>query len=372
MKQYIQKFQTSQTSGVRPLASVSFLPQFMALMFVLSMMAFNLASAAVAASTSPADAAAVLADEKFDHVKTGFNLTGAHATARCVTCHINNILKGTPRECAACHIAGNRMNATAKPTSNHLITNEPCGSCHKTSLWVPAVFSHVGIPTGDCLRCHNGSQAQGLPRGHTSTNSSCDSCHKTTDWLQAAFSHKGIINGCSTCHGQTFQGSTPTPKPAKHMITAADCSDCHITTSFVTLKTSANIPLPSGHFPTTQQCGACHRGASFVPGIMNHIGIVANCESCHGNGASVWLGVTTRTKLDAPGGHMSTNLQCASCHTSTSTFTLNTSAILPMPAGHLPSLKPCSTCHSSYGPGSGEGPGGPSPPQSMTIDSSYP
>ena len=350
MKQYVQKFEAKQTSEARQLASVSKLHQFMSLMLIMSLLvAFNFAWAATPAKISPADAAAVLANEKFDHVKTGFNLTGAHATARCVTCHINNVLKGTPRECASCHIAGNRMSAIAKPTSNHLITNEPCGTCHKTSLWSPAFFSHVGVATGTCKTCHNGSQASGLPRGHTSTNSSCDSCHKTTDWLQAAFSHKGIVNGCSTCHGQTFQGSTPTPKPAKHMVTSADCSDCHITTSFVTLKPGANIPLPSGHFPTTQTCGACHRGASFIPGIMNHVGITGNCEQCHGSTIS-WLGVTTRSK---PGGHMVTSLQCATCHTSTSTFTLNANAILPMPAGHLPSLKPCSTCHSTYGPGSG-------------------
>jgi len=354
MKRYIQKFEAKQTSEVRQLARVSNLPQFMALMLILSLLvAFNIAWAATPAKISPADAAAVLADEKFDHVKTGFNLTGAHATARCVTCHINNVLKGTPRECASCHIAGNRMNATAKPNSNHLITNEPCGTCHKTSLWSPAFFSHVGIAPGTCKTCHNGSQASGLPRGHTSTNSSCDSCHKTTDWLQAAFSHKGIINGCSTCHGQTFQGATPTDKPSNHMVTSADCSECHITTSFVTLKAGANIPLPAGHFPTTQQCGLCHNGASFVPGIMNHLGITANCETCHNGQIFLGLAQPPKRKVDAPSTHMTTSLPCATCHTSTSTFTISAGAVLPMPAGHMPSQQPCSICHASYGPGSG-------------------
>lgn len=344
MKRHIAK----STAG--KLVGISYLARWIGFLFALSLMVvFNYAAAATAsvqADAAPIDP--VLTNEKFDHAKTAFNLTGAHYTARCVSCHINNILKGTPRECAGCHVAGNRMSTTAKPV-NHILTNAQCDNCHKTTLWTPALFSHVGI-VGTCNTCHNGSTATGKPRAHMVTNSSCDACHKTTDWLQAVFSHKGIVNGCSTCHGQTFQGMTPVAKPNNHMQTSADCSDCHITTSFVTLKPGALIPLPSGHFPTTQQCGACHLGASFLPGIMNHTGITGNCESCH-NGTA-WLGTTPRSKVVPP--HMATNLPCASCHTTGSTFSLSTTAILPMPAGHLPSLKPCSTCHiAGFGPGSG-------------------
>src|ERR1035441_10450451 len=41
---------------------------------------------------------------KFDHLKyTGYALTGTHATLLCTSCHINNVFKGTPASCYACH-----------------------------------------------------------------------------------------------------------------------------------------------------------------------------------------------------------------------------------------------------------------------------
>jgi hypothetical protein len=37
----------------------------------------------------------------FDHLKTGFALTGFHTNVRCESCHIKGVFKGTPRDCAA-------------------------------------------------------------------------------------------------------------------------------------------------------------------------------------------------------------------------------------------------------------------------------
>lgn len=270
----------------------SILPRWLGLTLALSLM--TAANFALAATSTR-----VLETTTFDHVKTGFNLTGAHTSVRCASCHINNVLKGTPRDCATCHMVGNPMGASTKPLT-HMNTSVQCDNCHRTLQWSPAFFSHIGLADGSCSTCHDGNKAKG--------------------------------------------------KPNNHMMTNADCSGCHVTVSFVTLKSSANIPLPSGHFPTTQFCGACHVGASFLPGKMNHFGITGNCVSCH-NGTP-WLGVTPRSKQDASPAHMATSSPCETCHTSTSTF-LVANLTLP-PAGHIPSAQPCSTCHAAgFGPNSG-------------------
>jgi len=270
---------------------------------ILALLLITAANFAVAATTAkpPPAATQVLEITNFDHIKPGFKLTGAHPSVRCATCHINNVLKGTPRDCATCHMIGNPMGASTKPVT-HLNTNVQCDNCHRTLQWTPAFFSHIGLADGSCSTCHDGKKAKGKQNNHMPTN--------------------------------------------------AECSNCHVTISFVAIKASANIPLPTGnppHIPTTQPCSACHVGASFLPGRMNHIGIAGNCASCH-NG-SAWMGVTPRSKQSVSG-HVVTNSPCETCHTSTSTF-LVANLTLP-PAGHIPSTQPCSTCHAAgFGPNSG-------------------
>jgi hypothetical protein len=39
----------------------------------------------------------------FDHGRTRFPLTGAHARVDCESCHLAGKMAGTPRTCAACH-----------------------------------------------------------------------------------------------------------------------------------------------------------------------------------------------------------------------------------------------------------------------------
>ncbi|MBI3478802.1 MAG: hypothetical protein HY016_00345 [Nitrosomonadales bacterium] len=287
---------------------------------------------------------AVLGEIKFDHSKTGFNLTGAHILARCASCHVDGVFKGTPRDCSSCHVAGNRMGAQSK-TSKHVVTVAPCERCHQSTAWTPVVFNHVGLAPGFCLICHNGTAATGKPSGHVVTTDSCDACHKTVAWKPLAaggmpanhlpttqtcslchstgfgansgvMSHAGIINGCATCHnGATYAvGMKPVSMPTNHLPTSMPCETCHSSTNFTTflLPTSA--------------------------AMMNHAGIVSNCAQCH-NG-QVFAGVTPLSK---PSTHLLTSSPCENCHTSTSTFLVMNLTTPPM--GHLPTTSPCSTCH---------------------------
>src|SRR5437899_5723283 len=42
-------------------------------------------------------------------------------------------------------------------------TTASCDTCHRTTAWKPATFSHAGVVPGTCATCHNGSRATGKP-----------------------------------------------------------------------------------------------------------------------------------------------------------------------------------------------------------------
>jgi DnaJ-class molecular chaperone len=91
----------------------------------------------------------------FDHLTTGFELDGKHRETACESCHVNAVFKGTPRDCAACHAKGTRVNALPKP-SGHILSTERCASCHTATTFAPAVrFDHAEA-LGNCASCHNG------------------------------------------------------------------------------------------------------------------------------------------------------------------------------------------------------------------------
>ncbi|HSM98012.1 MAG TPA: cytochrome c3 family protein [Gallionella sp.] len=245
---------------------------------------------------------------RFDHIKTGFNLTGAHIQSRCESCHIQGMFKGTPRDCATCHMAGNRMGAMAKP-SRHVATIAPCESCHRTTGWIPATFSHVNVMPGACLSCHNGSSATSKPSGHILTTSSCDTCHRTSAWSPAGYNHTGVAPGtCATCHN----GTTATGKPGRHIVTADSCDTCHRTTAW----------LPAGY---------------------NHVGVVpGTCATCHNGTTAKGLGGSPSTRYPSYPGHVPTSgwPSCDSCHKSTTSFlNARVHGSVAIPAGT------CTSCH---------------------------
>ncbi|TXT21008.1 MAG: hypothetical protein FD134_2793, partial [Gallionellaceae bacterium] len=167
--------------------------------FVVSMtMAVFVISAFSNAVAAPVQAGH--AASSFNHLKTGFPLTGAHTTAACESCHTGGVFKGTPKTCAGCHTVGSRSRATPKP-ARHIQTSGACESCHSsTASFQVAIFNHTGITAG-CASCHNNVTAPGKSSSHVNTTAPCESCHKsTTSFLGATFSHTGITAGCASCH----------------------------------------------------------------------------------------------------------------------------------------------------------------------------
>jgi Cytochrome c7 and related cytochrome c len=345
-------------------------PRWMVMLFLLPiLMMVHFAMAA-----EPAMPAA----EKFDHAKIGFTLNGAHAAARCTACHINNVFKGTPRDCATCHATANHMGATAK-NMGHVPTNVQCDVCHKTTLWLPAFFSHVGVVAGTCETCHNGTNAHDKSSisNHISTNLPCSECHKSTITFKGASSalpanhlptsqpcslchaigtgadsgvmnHLGITGNCISCHnGQTFAvGMKPVNKSnfVGHVVTSLDCSDCHKSTA--TFTGAIMTTLPAGHFATAQACTLCHAaGFGTASGVMNHFGITTGCSSCH-TGQTFAVGVKPKSK---PTNHIPTTAvtngaACETCHVASQT---SAGGFAGTAMNHAGITSNCASCHNN-------------------------
>jgi hypothetical protein len=168
----------------------------------------------------------------FDH-NAVFALVGNHAQQTCVTCHVNNVYKGTPRDCAGCH--SDEYGRTTAP--NHAAAGFPmsCDSCHRASdsSWRAASFDHNatfplvgdhaqqscatchvnnvynGTPR-DCVGCHNDEYARTTAPNHAAAGfpMTCESCHRASDttWTAGTFNHRFPITSgphkqeCSACH----------------------------------------------------------------------------------------------------------------------------------------------------------------------------
>jgi hypothetical protein len=127
----------------------------------------------------------------FDHSLSTFALTGAHIRVECTDCHTNQVFKGTPSACSACH---------ADPGYHAGLFGSDCESCHNTGAWVPASFDRThrfpinhGEGGNSCQVCHPSSLS----------NYTCYGCHEHTQ-ANIASEHReeGIsdFNNCVRCH----------------------------------------------------------------------------------------------------------------------------------------------------------------------------
>lgn len=315
-------------------------------------------------------AQAVHTSSDFNHMKTGFPLTGVHISVDCETCHVGGVFKGTPTDCAGCHTIGRRIVATSKP-STHLITTAQCNTCHNNTVtFLGARFNHFGVMPNQCSTCHNGLTAPAKKAGHIGTILSCDKCHRTSTWLPAGFDHTSVFEPCANCHNC----STATCKPPTHIPTTAPCDSCHKTgfTSFTgavydhvgqTACETCHITgqygaktRPAGHIPTgSLRCDNCHVGTGFISfagSTMNHSVVEAvpiACSTCH-NGSYTTQGSFLGGAKAKNSGHVVTTAECGTCHLGRSSFLGGLfvhATATPAVAGR------CRTCHngvSALGP----------------------
>lgn len=289
----------------------------------------------------------------FDHSRTGFPLTGAHASAKCAECHRTKSFQGTPRACSSCH---------RDPHEGRL--GKSCERCHSTSAFRPVTnFDHARTrfpltgrhTTTRCAQCHTGGKLRGLPMTcngcHRDVHqgrlgNDCTRCHTTASFTRvASFDHQQTrfpLRGvharlkCESCHTRgralkfaRFDRCTGCHRDVHAGQFQADCTTCHTVERFlpstftVEAHQKTTFPLAGAHLavpcnschvqrdgltqfriPVTN-CSSCHRNP--------HRGEVTNCTSCHR--VESWSRITfdhSKTSFPLEGAHA--RVPCTSCH----------------------------------------------------------
>jgi hypothetical protein len=316
----------------------------------------------------------------FDHATTRFPLTGGHRTVSCNGCHADKVFRGKSTVCSSCHQA--KYAATSQPPHGAAGFPNTCETCHTTTAWTPATFSHAATrfplqgvhATTPCMSCH----ADGVYRGKPIT---CISCHQQNynAALIPPHSSLGYSTVCTDCHSSmtTWKGAVfnhqlfPFPLTGAHLTVSCNgchadnvykgkstaCASCHQTRYAAT----TNPPHAAAGFPIT--CETCHTTASWLTATFNHATtrfpltgghLTVVCSGCHADG--VYRGKTmvcsgchlakytaTRSPAHAAAGFPVT---CETCHTTTawmpSTFSHATTRF-PLTGAHV--TVPCTSCH---------------------------
>ena len=262
----------------------------------------------------------------FDHGRTGFSLTGAHARASCMTWHAGQRWKGLGTTCVACH---------AKDDAHRGSRGTNCASCHRTTSWKEATFDHsgTGFPllrahaAASCAGCHGPGNVRKQPvracsgchaaddvhKGQNGTD--CAACHASSSWKQVRFDHDAMtrfpLRGahrsttCGACHKQ----------PAKAQKPPSTCIGCH----------AADDAHKGGN---GDDCARCHKESGWKLTSFNHDQMTrfplqgahaaVRCETCH----------------TAPPDKLKLSMECATCHRADDVH-----------AGKLGAA--CSRCHNS-------------------------
>ncbi|MBZ5667092.1 MAG: hypothetical protein LAO30_21125, partial [Acidobacteriia bacterium] len=225
-------------------------------------------------------------DGKFDHSKTGFNLTGAHTVPprACADCHINNNYNISNTTCISCH--QNDFNNAKSPVP-HTGFPTNCEQCHDTVQWTDGKFDHSQtgftltgahtVPPRVCTDCH-------VNNNYNLTSTACYSCHQKDYQGAKNPDHvaQGFAQTCELCHSTsawqpaTFDHSKSAfPLTGSHTVPPRQCTDCHINNNYNITNTAcischqtdyqnAKSPVPHTGFPTT--CEQCHDTVQWADG----------------------------------------------------------------------------------------------------------
>ncbi|MCK6684659.1 MAG: hypothetical protein L6R30_19840, partial [Thermoanaerobaculia bacterium] len=270
------------------------------------------ASCVACHSTGVAFAAA---RKTFDHTKSEFPLSGAHARVACAKCHAEGKFKGLAfascaschedphrkafgPDCASCH--GTETFSTQKV--DHAKTRFPlkgrhaqvtCVSCHvKPAMKVKPPSGkcsdchkdpHGGTFRKDCAACHDERGFKGATIDHATTrfpltgkhaSTPCASCHKHAagQARTAARVFTGLASECSSCHQDVHKGAL-----------GPDCKRCHGTQTFrveTYVHPGSQDFFQGNHAQVT--CKACHdRGGNGKVAAWKMTGVARTCASCH-------------------------------------------------------------------------------------------
>jgi len=277
-------------------------------------------------------------------------------TDDCSVCHIPGTFKtaffdhtGIKNNCISCH---NGINASGLPTGHLPTGKQDCSDCHNTEKFAGTTFEHQGIDS-NCMNCHDGVTAPGKRTNHVPTGKDCSACHLTTGFKPATFDHEGIVDKCESCHDGVFAIG----KTINHLATVEDCGVCHspfdpkgfagavfdhtgIVDGCSDCHGVTSKGKPTSHLPTTLDCHFCHTTSTFKGGTWDHRGITGGCSDCHDGSKAKGKGKS----------HFVTNKQCNTCHSTNGWAPINFTHATNnnYPTGHEKNKKvACAKCHTN-------------------------
>jgi hypothetical protein len=268
-----------------------------------------------------------LVDEKaFDHAKTDFALSGAHARAKCESCHVaGKKFREAPWACNDCH---------RKDDVHKGGLGTDCAACHSDSAWKPSRFDHARTRfalTGKhvdaaCKSCHIDERFKPTPL-------TCVGCHRQDDKQ-----HRGRLGEkCETCHGASnwrdvtaFSHDRDAHFALRGKHRTAKCESCHTASSgLIKLPTTCNEchMADDKHNGTLGSvCGDCHTEQNWREAKYNHDSSRfklagkhrdIECKECHKDPASFKGAplecIACHRKDDTHKGRY--DAQCGTCHT---------------------------------------------------------
>ncbi|HEY1471271.1 MAG TPA: hypothetical protein VGF61_19670 [Candidatus Acidoferrum sp.] len=328
----------------------------------------------------------------FDHSITGWPLTGAHASAQCALCHVNNnySLTSANTDCYGCHqTQWNSTQNMGGNVPNHVVRSFPpslCSQCHNTTDWAQSTFDHsiTGFPlqnlhknvadggkVAGCVSCHIannygltiqpndcGNAGCHLSTWQQATNpvhatsgpafaaANCSGCHSTMGWGGANFDHATTgfalvgthaTTPCASCHVNN-----------NYTLKTADCLSCHTADWNKTQTLGGNVPNHvASNFPSTAAaCSTCHTITTWADGKFDHSTTGFPLQNSHQMSPAGKVTACTRCHI---GGNYNLAIQptdCGNsgCHLSTWQQTNNPAH----PAGGAQfAVANCSACHNT-------------------------
>jgi len=256
---------------------------------------------------------------EFDHIETGFALTGNHSHLACIKCHYSGQNEKLPHRCDACH---DNQRATGMPLK-HIPTREPCDICHTTQGFIEQIDMDHRNSNAPCVFCHDGYSQVGKGVSHIQSSNNCKICHNTQHWLPLGKVQHGeiSISDCITCHNNVItRGKTL----SKHLPSSDVCDACHDSHQ------AGWKVFTLDHNQVEGSCQSCHNGI-VAKGVGNfHVPVILGCEGCH----------STLSWQDTQFSHAQVaGLRCVRCHDSVTQE--------GKPLNHVESSDECDNCHDS-------------------------
>jgi hypothetical protein len=196
------------------------------------------------------------------HMRTRFELKGAHAATLCIKCH-GGTTQGQKRfafanlKCETCHM-DQHGGQFAK-----VMGDASCGTCHTTNEWRPSTFDHS-------------STSFSLAGKHAQVE--CGSCHKPQRvGGVTVVQYKGVKTSCESCHQEVHEGQFAVNG-------ATNCTVCHSPRGWKMLVFDHNsqsaFALTGAH--ARAQCEACHRQETIGNRVfVRYKPTPVKCEACH-------------------------------------------------------------------------------------------